>query len=266
MEEYYNGMPGTDIVNRNAQYLIGIEEAVRTKDVFKRMACTVIGTWVANAYGMTCKWYPNDRKEDLTTQTFVSNIILGGLFPKLCNQQFTGTPNSQISDVTNNTNTDVSTARSAPLAVTGLVQNTRGIDEEAVDPYVHTMRAFAELDDLKRQQRCVMCIAENRRSMTSYYCALCAVTATREYDRKPTKHAYCINPKYQCFSRHIANCYTFMNRTGKITAQRREVQLTATPLQAKLPIAGAIVSNAIPKRRKPSRRLVASKNKRQRKK
>ena len=81
------------------------------------------------------------------------------------------------------------------------------IDNNAIDPYVHTMQRCADdLSGVKRQQRCVMCIKEHRRTMTSYYCSLCCITAIREEERKPSKHAYCINSKYNCFSRHIAKC------------------------------------------------------------
>ena len=39
-EAYYNGIPGTDIVNQNVQFLIGIREAIRrTGDIHKRMCC-----------------------------------------------------------------------------------------------------------------------------------------------------------------------------------------------------------------------------------
>ena len=36
VEEYYDGMPSSDIVNRNVQFLLGVEEAVQTTRIFKK--------------------------------------------------------------------------------------------------------------------------------------------------------------------------------------------------------------------------------------
>jgi hypothetical protein len=52
MEDYYTGMPATDIVNQHSQFLLGLEAAIRTTDIKKRMATSIIGTWMANAWGM----------------------------------------------------------------------------------------------------------------------------------------------------------------------------------------------------------------------
>lgn len=65
VEEYYLDMPATNIVNRHAQFLVGIKAAVRTQNVFKRMVCTIIGIWVGNAYGMAMKCFPEERKKRL---------------------------------------------------------------------------------------------------------------------------------------------------------------------------------------------------------
>ena len=99
-----------------------------------------------------------------------------------------------------------------------------------------------------------MCIDEGRKTMTGYYCSLCTVTANREQDRKPSKHAYCMKPEFNCYSRHIALCYQHMNRTG-MTAQRyamrKETKNSMTqgggPRALELPIAGKVVWRAIPK-------------------
>ena len=56
VEEYYKGMPASDIVNRHAQFCIGIEEAVCVTDIRRRIACSIVGTWGANAYGMASVW------------------------------------------------------------------------------------------------------------------------------------------------------------------------------------------------------------------
>ena len=133
------------------------------------------------------------------------------------------------------------------------------IDNNAIDPYVHTMQRCADdLSGVKRQQRCVMCINEQRRTMTSYYCSLCCITAIREEERKPSKHAYCINSKYNCFSRHIAKCYRHMNVTGRVALQRKDIsegnKANMNSSQATIPIAGRVVSRKIPKKKKSHRK------------
>ena len=45
VEEYYDGMPASDIVNRNAQFRLGSEEAVLTTSIFKRIPCSIIGVY-----------------------------------------------------------------------------------------------------------------------------------------------------------------------------------------------------------------------------
>jgi hypothetical protein len=271
VQMYYDGMPGTDIVNRNAQYLIALEEAIRVENIHKRMACTVLGTWMANAYGMAAKWLPQEKREKLTSSSFVKDVILGGLFPNMNHtvhqmHRFTSPSNNSIGATTINTNNtnnstevtivgvgNANAQMTLPGTIDGVVEG-KPIDSAAIDPYVHTMRTFAELGGMQRQQRCVTCYQEKRQCQTSYYCALCCITANREVDRKPSKHAYCINTKNQCFVRHIAACYTFMNRYGIVPAQRKAVTLSSTPLQAKLPIAGDVISRKIPKNRSNMKR------------
>ena len=80
VQHYYNAMPGTDIVNRNAQFLIALETSIRTENIHKRMFCTVLGTWMANAYGMAMKYYPWRMKKELNIQSFVRQVIIEGLF------------------------------------------------------------------------------------------------------------------------------------------------------------------------------------------
>ena len=45
VEEYYDGMPYSDIVNRNSQFLLGIEEAFRTTSIFKIIPCYILGVY-----------------------------------------------------------------------------------------------------------------------------------------------------------------------------------------------------------------------------
>ena len=132
------------------------------------------------------------------------------------------------------------------------------IDTNAIDPYVHTMQRCADdLSGVARQQRCVMCIKEKRRTSTTFYCSLCCVTAVQEEERRPAKHAYCINPKYNCFARHIAMCYRHMNVTGRMMTSRmnqpNEERAADYAQHGVIPITGRVVSRRIPRRRQSTR-------------
>ena len=62
-----------------------------------------------------------------------------------------------------------------------------------------------------------------------------------------------LNAEYNCFARHIAQCYVHMNQTGMMAqrvALRNQNQNATSVAQVPIPIAGRIVSCAIPKRRK----------------
>ena len=297
--DYYNGMPGTDIVNRNAQFLIGLEAAVRSRDIHKRMCCTILGTWMANAYAMAMRFQPFSIKKDITTASFVRDVILGGLFEKntlplqLVHGVSLNNDNNSLStihgsvsiNVTNNnqrnrsTNSSPSVIASPTLPPLPPVQNEIAIgggtepasvvhliDSQSIDPYVHTMqRCSDQHTGQARQQRCVMCNKEGRRSMTSFYCSLCCITANREEDRKPSKHSYCIKPEFNCFSRHVAKCYLHMNRTGIIPQRlhllRGDNAYNDQQNQA-IPIAGRIINRDIPQTRRSDRRNQQSNSRR----
>eukprot|EP00957_Ditylum_brightwellii_P108708 8292083-Ditylum_brightwellii.AAC.1 len=74
VEEYYEGM-------LNAQFLIGIEEAIQTIDIFKRITCSVIGVCAANSFALANKLSPtymgtnNRRKGGMSG--FVHDICIG---------------------------------------------------------------------------------------------------------------------------------------------------------------------------------------------
>ena len=305
VENYYNGMPGTDIVNRNAQFLIGLEEAARTRDIHKRMCTTVLGTWMANAYGMAMRYWPDEKKKQTSTASFVRGVILEGLFennrlplqsinsPNINDNQSLSTLNQQSINGTRedighitipsvhsgsvSSNHATSTNRYAsiqqqypnmpplqsPVAI-GAGSNVAQfagntiIDDQTIDPYVHTMHRFRDATSGQcRSQRCVMCIQFGRRTMTTYYCSLCCITANREQDRKASKHAYCINTDNNCFVRHIAKCYMHNNRTG-LNAQRSNILHSTDQYiideSNVLPIAGRIVNHNIPTTRRSTRR------------
>ena len=261
VEAYYNGMPGTDIVNRNAQFLIGVEEAVRTNDIHKRMCCTVLGTWMANAYGMAMKNYSDERKAGISIASFTKDVILQSLFPPQQQDTSRYTSGDSVSSISHcSTIPEQRAVGTVPGAIATPAPLGTSIDRMAIDPYVHTMHRFADRDvGCVRQQRCVMCHQEGRRQTTTFYCSLCTVTANKESDRKPSKHAYCIKPEYNCFARHIAQCYLHMNQTGMMAQRtlnrsKNKNAIPAVQQQVPIPIAGRIVSRAIPKRRKNDKR------------
>eukprot|EP00957_Ditylum_brightwellii_P018313 1379130-Ditylum_brightwellii.AAC.1 len=51
-------MLASDIVNRNAQFLIGVKEVIRTTNIFKRIPCSVIGVYAANSVALANKFSP----------------------------------------------------------------------------------------------------------------------------------------------------------------------------------------------------------------
>jgi len=97
---------------------------------------------------------------------------------------------------------------------------TLSIDPAATDPYVHTCMPFKTVKGISRQQKCVMCLAEGRRKATSVYCGLCCVLSTRDIERYPSRHAYCVGGKYQCFSHHVANYFLNQMKNGNKLTQR----------------------------------------------
>ena len=42
VEVYYDGMPTYNIVNHNAQFILGIDEAVKTTSIFKIIPCYIL--------------------------------------------------------------------------------------------------------------------------------------------------------------------------------------------------------------------------------
>lgn len=238
IEEFYTSMPASDIVNRNAQFLIGIEEAIRTTEIRKRIGCSIVGHWFGNSFGMANKWspkYTNKGEQYGKIGKFVRDVVLGeegkpGLFPK-------------IAPVVSRENED------------GQVVQFN------IDPLVHPLCPFKDVSDTSRQQRCVMCIQEGRRVMTSVYCGYCAVTANRNTDRNPTRHAYCTS-KYQCFARHVANCYKQLQSSGQVNSFREDARMSR-PVAIAEPMY-VVPGKASKKKTKRAAKAAASDNIRQR--
>ena len=297
VQDYYDGMPGTDVVNRNAQFLIGLEEGVRTRNIHKRMCCTVLGTWMANAFGMASKFYSLEKKQNMTSHSFVREVILDTLFPQktkppvFLSASDSGSIVSNISSRGHGGTSSISSFRPSstqlnrrlhstvipstgtpqppPLPTVqqrvvpigaGVISNNTHIliDQQSIDPFVHALhRCTDPVTGIQRQQRCIMCHAEGRRTNTSFYCSLCTLTASRECDRKPSKHSYCIKSEYNCFARHTAMCYQHMNKTGMM-AQRENIRSNIGKgqivSQQDIAIAGKVVSRTVPKRRAKSNR------------
>ena len=85
VEEYYDGMPDSDIVNSNAQFLLGIEEAVRTTSIFKGISCSILGVYASNAFGLERALIPSYKELECKKRGgiggFIRDILIeDGLF------------------------------------------------------------------------------------------------------------------------------------------------------------------------------------------
>ena len=160
VEDYYNGMPGTDIVNRNAQFLIGMEGSVRTTDVNIRMATTILSTWMANSYGMAMKFLPHHKKNHITTANFVRDVILGGLFQLKKGADDRSRSVAASASIAGSSISSIAASRSSPFiahlpitvptVVVGQNRLPTIIDSHAIDPYVHTMQKLSEVGGIGR--------------------------------------------------------------------------------------------------------------------
>ena len=223
------GMPAVDINNKLRQHSLGLEEALRTKDPWKRMICSITGAWEANAWNVHASFLQAYKIRKETEKgahaQYVRDIILGGLLESPA---------------------DVAAAGN-PVEMHG-VSSTRG---SQIDPYVHSMHSFSNVGGgVARQQRCVLCLKEGRRKLTAIYCGLCVTTAARDEERKPTKHAYCTDANRQCFARHVAACYRCQAYRGEI-ASRAEAR---TMIQPDVAFAGPAYVTAHPKRMRRGKR------------
>eukprot|EP00957_Ditylum_brightwellii_P050100 3797974-Ditylum_brightwellii.AAC.1 len=183
-------MPAANIVNRHAQILLGIDEEIHTKDIFKRIPCSIVGQWEANSFGMTRAYSPRYSNEEHRKRggfsSFLQDVVLekDGFFAV-------------------NAGFDVSVVGTANQVM------FLSIDCSKTDPLVHKLRPFGNVKDVSRQQKCAMCMSEGQQKATSHYCGLCTVVAIRETDRNPTHHAYYAGGTYHCFGCRVANCFFF---------------------------------------------------------
>eukprot|EP00957_Ditylum_brightwellii_P159837 12167157-Ditylum_brightwellii.AAC.1 len=152
-------MPAANIVNRHAQFLLGIEKAIRTKDTFKRILCSIVGQWAVNSFGMARVCSPRYNNKEHRKQDVV--LEEDGFFA-------------------------VNIGFDVPVVSTDKQVMVLSIDSPKTDPLVHTLRPFNNVKDVSRQQKCVMCMSEGQRKATSHYCGLCTVVAIRETGRNPT--------------------------------------------------------------------------------
>ena len=58
VEEYYDGITDSNIVDCNAQFLLGIEEAVLTTSIFKTIPCYILGVYASNDFGIARDFSP----------------------------------------------------------------------------------------------------------------------------------------------------------------------------------------------------------------
>ena len=65
------------------------------------------------------------------------------------------------------------------------------VDPNVTYPFFNNCMPFNIVEDIIRQKKCVVCMAEVRKKSTSIYCGLCTINSHRETDRHPSRHAYC---------------------------------------------------------------------------
>ena len=93
------------------------------------------------------------------------------------------------------------------------------VDTTVTDPFVHNCMPFNSVQDISRQKKCVMCLSEGRKKSRSVYCGLCTIISHRETDGHSSLHAYCMGGKYQCFQKHVANCFFNKMKNGNTLTQ-----------------------------------------------
>eukprot|EP00957_Ditylum_brightwellii_P165062 12566736-Ditylum_brightwellii.AAC.1 len=88
VEKYYAGMPASVTVNRNAQFFLGIKKAIRATDVKMRIACSVVGTWCANAFSQAKEkssiYKSPNFQHTSSLAAFVCDILLDNGLLTLC--------------------------------------------------------------------------------------------------------------------------------------------------------------------------------------
>ena len=187
------------------------------KSILSKPEKTKKRTWNMHTYFLD-EYKTRKKKKKGAYSEYIRDIILGGLLQQPDNAAAAGDPVEMHA-----------------------VMSTRG---SQIDPYVHTMHSFATVGGgIARQQCCVLCHKEGRKKLTTFYCGLCVTTATQEEDRKPTKHAYCMDANHQCFARHVAACFHCQSYRGEI-ASRNEARLVPTNVA----IAGPSYVNMNPRR------------------
>ena len=78
-------MSASYIVNRNTQFLLGIEEAVWTKSIFKRIPCYIIGVYASNDFVLEIVFIPSYKVLEINKRGgfdgFICDIMIeDGLF------------------------------------------------------------------------------------------------------------------------------------------------------------------------------------------
>ena len=75
-------MPASDIVNHNAQFLLGIEEAVRSTSIFKIIPFSILGLYASNHFWLAITFNPSYKvlkgKKRGGFGGFIRDILIGG--------------------------------------------------------------------------------------------------------------------------------------------------------------------------------------------
>ena len=126
-------MPASDIVNRNAQFFLGTEEAVRTTSIFKIIPCNILGVYALNdcvleiSVSPYYKWLEGKKRGGFGG--FIRYILVeGGLF---------GDAHSRQND-------------RSTLNQTGI---NISVYPTVTDPFFHTCIPFNSGQDISRHQK-----------------------------------------------------------------------------------------------------------------
>ena len=132
LEEEYDCMPASGIFNRNTQFLLGIEEAVQTTSIFKRMPCSILGFYASNDFGLVRSFSHSWKISEVNKRGG-----FGGFIRNIMNEDgFSVDEHSHWPDR--------STLNKSGIQIY--------VDTTATDPFVHTCMSFNNVQNISGQK------------------------------------------------------------------------------------------------------------------
>lgn len=216
VEDFYTGMPATDISNKDRQSCYSAAEFYKTSNARQKHLYHIVSFWATNAYNSHRTFTPKyiqHRGKNRERRNWLESLILLGLFE----QEDPG----DCGSMSLQSNASYCSMYSRDATNTSILNR----EEEyfrGYDCYQHPMMRFSDVTkNICNQQKCVMCLKMKVSRKTIYFCGTCAVFSEEEQERIISKHAYCIDH----FSIHVANCQryavTFNTHLVPFWAQRQ---------------------------------------------